>query len=124
MSGLLRLVSTVATVFVVLGFVMFAADETREGSAATVSRLAEASGERGEQRRESRNGGFREFVDDVNDVLLAPFDGVTSSSGSEWVRHGVPALLGFLVYGLLLRLLANVAPKPRRPEPLGWDVPR
>ncbi|MEX2193788.1 MAG: hypothetical protein WD844_00750 [Thermoleophilaceae bacterium] len=122
-GGLLRLASTAATVLVVVGFALFALDETREGSAATVSRIADASGGAAERERESHNGGVREAIDDVNDVLLTPFEGIVSGTDSEWVRHGVPALLGFLLYGLALRLLANI-PQGRRPEPLGWDVPR
>lgn len=124
MTGMLRLVSTAATVLVVLGFALFAIDRTREGSAVTVERIAESSGPGVERGREARNGPVREAIDDANDVLLAPFDSIVSSSGSEWVRHGVPAALGFLLYGLLLRLLANAVPQGRRHEPLGWETPR
>jgi hypothetical protein len=122
MAGLLRLVSTVATVLVALGFVLFAVDATGKGSAETVARIEDPGAD--ERTREAKSGGFRELVDDANDVLLAPFDGVVASSGSEWVRHGVSALLGLLAYGLALRLLANAVPRPRRHEPLGWDTPR
>lgn len=122
-GGLLRLVSTAATVFVVLGFALFAIDETRAGSAESVARL---DGATPAERRaaEEEHDGLRGTIDEVNDVLLAPFDGVVAGSDSAWVRHGVPAVLGFLLYGLGLRLLANVAPQGRRPHPVGWDAPR
>lgn len=125
-AGLLRLASTAASVLVVVGFALFAADETREGSSQTVARIAEAAGgaEAAEREREARNGGLRELIDDGNDLLLDPFAGIVSGSGSEWTRRGVSAVLAFLVYGLLLRLLANAIPQSKRTEPLGWDVPR
>ena len=119
-GGLLRLASTVATVFVVLSFALFAIDETETSSAETVARLDSRDQQ---ERQAEETTGLRGTIDDASDVLLTPFDGLVSNSGSEWVRHGVPALLGFLLYGLALRLLANAIPQSR-PEPLGWDVPR
>ena len=35
------------------------------------------------------------------------------SADTRWVGHGVPALLGLLLYGLLLGMLANMLPKAR-----------
>jgi hypothetical protein len=43
-------------------------------------------------------------------VLLAPFSDVVSSNDS-WVIRGVPTLLGLLVYGLGLGMLANFLPR-------------
>lgn len=120
-GGLLRLASTVATVFVVLSFALFAIDQTETSSAETVARL---DNQRQKDTQAQESTGVRGAIDDVSDALLSPFEGLVSNSGSEWVRHGVPALLGFLLYGLALRLLANAIPQGRRPEPLGWDVPR
>jgi len=120
-GGLLRLASTVATVFVVLSFALFAIDQTETSSAETVARL---DNQRQQDTQAQESTGVRGAIDDVSDALLTPFEGLVSDSGSEWVRHGVPALLGFLLYGVALRLLANAIPQGRRPEPLGWDVPR
>ena len=47
-------------------------------------------------------------VDDANDVLVSPFSEVTHS-GNIWVERGVPSLLAFLLYFVLLRILANYA---------------
>ena len=120
-GGLLRLASTVATVFVVVSFALFAIDQTETSSAETVARL---DNQRQQDTQAQESTGVRGAIDDVSDALLTPFEGLVSDSGSEWVRHGVPALLGFLLYGVALRLLANAIPQGRRPEPLGWDVPR
>ena len=122
MAGLLRLASTVATILVALGFVLFAIDATGSSSSQTVARISDPGAD--EQVRERKSGGVRELVDDPNDVLLTPFDGFVAGWHSEWARHGVSALLGILAYGFLLRLLANALPRARRPQPLGWETPR
>jgi hypothetical protein len=62
--------------------------------------------------REQRNGDLRELVDDANDVLLMPFGDMVDSN-NVWVQNGVPTVLGLLLYGLLLGLLANMLPKQR-----------
>ena len=95
---------------------MFAADEMQRGSDAQRSRLAGEPGDpspsaMAERDRERTHGPVREAVDDANDLLLAPFAGVTSSR-NRWVQRGVPALLALLVYGAGLTLLANYLPKP------------
>lgn len=120
-AGALRLASTVATIVVALGFLAFAYDEVRAGSEVTVARIADPGAERD---REEANGQVRELIDDANDVLLEPFTGLVSGSGSAWVRHGVTALLALLLYGFGLRALANAIPQPRRAEALGWETPR
>ncbi len=129
MAKLIRLVSIAASTLVALSFALFAVDELDRGSKAQQEKLgdrldAPAPPASEERARERGHGSVRELVDDANDVLLAPFEGVVSGSDSEWVRHGVTALLAFLAYGLALRLLANWLPRARRPQPLGWDTPR
>lgn len=104
-----------------LGFLAFAYDEVRAGSEVTVARIADPGAERD---REEANGQARELIDDANDVLLEPFTGLVSGSGSAWVRHGVTALLALLLYGFGLRALANATPQPRRAEALGWETRR
>jgi hypothetical protein len=114
----IRIVAIVASVVVGLGFLMFAADETRRGSEAQQAKLDRELGNdpaptpSQEAERERRHGPVREAVDDANDYLLAPFTGLVSSRNS-WVARGVPALLALLVYGLGLTMLANSLPKPR-----------
>jgi hypothetical protein len=41
-----------------------------------------------------------------------PFGDIVDSN-NVWVQNGVPTVLGLLLYGLLLGLLANMLPKQR-----------
>jgi hypothetical protein len=124
MGSLVRIVAIVCSGLVLLGFAYFATDEMSRGSqnqqnalsaeldgAADPAPLAPTSGE--EAAREARNGMFREAVEDANDVLIGPFARVVEGSDNTWVRHAVPALLGLLLYGFCLGMLANMLPKAR-----------
>jgi len=113
MAALLRIVAVVASLLILVALLAFASDEAERGSAAQVESIDPSAA--AERKREGRSGPVREVIDDANDVLLAPFDGVTESRNA-WVRHLIPAALGLLLYGLGLMLLANYLPKPRRPE--------
>jgi hypothetical protein len=124
MGSLVRLVAIVCSGFVLLGFAYFATDEMSRGSQNQQNALAsELSGEADpppvapspdeEAERERLNGTFREVVEDANDVLIGPFAGLVESGDSRWVTHGVPALLGMLLYGFCLGMLANMLPKYR-----------
>jgi hypothetical protein len=124
MGSGIRSIAILATGIVLLGFALFAVDEMNRGSQnqqnALASELESASESpavispdpREERMREQRNGDFREAIDDANDVLLAPFADLVDSENA-WVAHGVPTILGLLVYGLLLGLVANMLPKQR-----------
>ncbi len=114
----------VASAIVALGFVTFAVEELHEGSQTqqqalsnelegrTGSSVAASTLPVGEEAREQQHGTLREAIDDANDVLLDPFDGLVDSTNA-WVRHGVPTLLGLLLYGVGLGMLANFLPKQR-----------
>lgn len=112
----LRLAAMLASLAVLLGFGLFAIDEARKASGQTAAeirgdraaRFADPS-PRQERAREAAHSGLREAVDDVNDVLLAPFASVVGDHADVWVRRGVPALLALLVYGFGLAFLARVA---------------
>ena len=124
MGSAIRLLAMLASGIVLLGFAFFAIDEMNRGSQNQQNALeselrAEADdpaviapSPREEMLRERRHGDFRELVDDANDVLLMPFGHVLDSD-NVWVENGVPTLLGLLLYGLLLGLLANMLPKQR-----------
>lgn len=124
MGSLLRLVAIVSSIFVVLGFGAFAVDEMDRGSKNQQRELARELGEQEttiaepspspsvERLREREHGTIREAIDDVNDVLLAPFTALIDSTNA-WVMHGVPSLLALLVYGVGLGTLANALPKRR-----------
>jgi hypothetical protein len=125
MGSLIRLVAIVCSGLVLLGFAYFATDELSRGSQNQQNALA---GELGtgpkdpapiapspteETKRERLNGKFRETVADANDVLIGPFGNLVDGSGNTWVTHGVPAVLGMLLYGFCLGMLANMLPKAR-----------
>jgi hypothetical protein len=121
MGAAIRLVAIAISVVVVLGFALFAIDETDKGSKAQQAKLERELGttsvpvapnERQEARREADHGPVREAIDDANDVLLRPFAELIDSD-SAWVNHGIPALLALLIYGFGLGMLANMLPKQR-----------
>lgn len=106
-DGVLRWAAILASLFVLAGFAMFAADELGSASHRQVSALASPDPTAAQEAvRENRHSSLREAVDDVDDALLHPFAGVTGSKDA-WVRRGVPTLLALLVYGLGLGFLAR-----------------
>ena len=114
MGSVIRYVAMAISAVVMLGFVIFAVDETDKGSKAQQAKLERELSPNAKQEavREREHGAVREAVDDVNDVLLAPFVGVVDSDNA-WVNHGIPTLLALLVYGVGLGFLANMFPKQR-----------
>ena len=124
MGSIIRIVAILCSVIVLLGFSFFAVDEMGRGSQNQQNALASelegapdnpatiAPSPREELLREQRNGDFRELIDDANDLLLAPFGNIVDSD-NVWVLNGVPTILGLLLYGLVLGLLANMLPKQR-----------
>lgn len=117
----LRWLAIFASAFVVLGFLFFATDQT---SSASKNQVRAIGGKQGvelksvtkvpnpdpeiEDLRELENDGFHEFVDDVNDVLLAPFTGIYDED-NIWLRRIVPGGIALLLYGLLGLYLARAA---------------
>jgi hypothetical protein len=118
MDSVIRYMAVAISVVVMVGFAVFAIDETDKGSKTQQAKLERELGPttapiapsaRDEAMRERHHGSFREAIDDV---LLRPFVEVVDSDNS-WVNHGIPALLGLLVYGFGLGLLANMLPRQR-----------
>jgi hypothetical protein len=112
LERLLRTLAIVLSLIIAAGFVLFAVDDFDRASSSSRNRItqdpsAAAPTPAGEREREMRNSKVREYIDDANDVLLKPFASVSENSDSRWVRRGVPALLGLLVYGFLLGFLAR-----------------
>jgi hypothetical protein len=105
----LRWASTVLTILVLLGFVLFAFDKADTASKRQQLVVAAADPTPSQERaREQRNSRVKEAVYDVDDVLLKPFAGVTNSS-DPWVRRGVPTGIAVVVYGFGLGFLASFA---------------
>ena len=108
----LRYLAIGLSLVIAIGFLLFVLDDSRRASNASQNRILEGSAATnptpaGERERERRHGDIREAIDDVNDVLLSPFAGVSDDATSRWARRGVPALLGLLVYGFGLGYVAR-----------------
>jgi hypothetical protein len=122
MGSLIRYIAIAISAVVVLGFALFAVNEMNKGSETQQQKIEKELGHdpndminpssRDEAYREAHQGKFHETVDDINDVLLAPFANVVDSN-SAWVNHLVPTILGLLIYGFGLGMLANALPKQR-----------
>ena len=133
MAALLRLIAVCLSAIVAVGFMLFAIDEMDRGSKTQQRAVDEGAGgadavvppaptPKEEAIRERQHGKVREAIDDANDVLLTPFSEMVASSNSNWVTHGVPALIALLVYGLGLGLLANALPRAK-PRGGDWRAP-
>jgi hypothetical protein len=116
LEGLLRTVAVIAGAIVLLSFALFAIDETRDASERSARATAGLEATRAsdpsasqERARERAHSAARELVDDADDVLVAPFAPIVSSSESSWVRRGVPTLLALIVYTFGLSFLARYA---------------
>jgi hypothetical protein len=126
MAATVRVAALAATAIVALGFLVFAADEARQGSDNQIRKFDEeisapAPSARTEQVRERAHGPSRELLDDANDVLLAPFSGLVTTR-DPWVRRLVPTALALLAYGLGLTMLANALPRPRPRSSGDWRI--
>jgi hypothetical protein len=116
LEGPLRIVAVFSSLFIVLSLTLFAVGEVNAASKDTAAEVAgrEAAGTADpspdqERARERAHGGFRETIDDVNDVLLAPLAFIAEGSSSEWVRRSAPGALALLLYGFGLGWLARFA---------------
>jgi hypothetical protein len=110
----LRFAAVVTSGIVLVSFGLFAADELRTASAESRASIA-ASGvsndpdaaARVERLREREQSAAHEALDDVNDVLTAPFDFAAGDSPDVWVQRGLPALLALVFFGVGLGFLAR-----------------
>jgi hypothetical protein len=109
---LLLLASTLCTLIVVASFVMFALEEANAGSTTQQDKVVSLDqpdpSAQTERQRERKHSKVRELIDDANDKLTKPFDGITTSN-NIWVERGVPALVAFFLYFVALRVLAGYA---------------
>jgi len=114
---LLRISSTVICVLLLLSFLVFAVDQTKEGSLhqqqeitspATVAAASSSAAATGHKSSAvDHEGTLHKALTDTFNKLTAPFAGVVSSS-SEWATRGIKLLLALLVYGFGLGYLARV----------------
>lgn len=127
-ASLLRIIALTACAIVGLGAAMFVAEQVGEASDNTVVAITDEGDRKRvgninlpspdadvERRREAKHGGFREAVDDANDVLLSPFADIIDSD-NIWVQRGFATLLALLIYGALLLMLARTAGMKKKPK--------
>jgi CO/xanthine dehydrogenase FAD-binding subunit len=108
----LRWLATILSLIIAVSFVLFAVEDLDRASEDARSRVAGGFAATdptpaAERERERRHGDLREAIDDANDVVLKPFAPISDGAESRWVRRGVPALLGLLVYGFGLSYAAR-----------------
>jgi hypothetical protein len=127
MGTIVRTLAIAASAILAISFLMFAWDEVDRGSKEQQQAVGLGTGNRveisidpaptaeQEALREQSHSAVREAIDDADDVLLQPFAGLVESD-SNWVIRGVPTLIGLLVYGVGLGLLANFLPRSRDPS--------
>jgi hypothetical protein len=119
LAAAVRWASLIASAFVVLGFVFFLVNQTSTASKNQVVAITGGTDVKAESAtkvpnpspaveklREKENDKLHEFVDDVNDVLLAPFTGIINSD-SIWVIRLFTLGCALLIYGLLGQYLAR-----------------
>jgi hypothetical protein len=116
LERILRTAAIGASAIVLVSFTLFALDETRDAAQQSAAAVAGLEATRSadpspneERARERAHSRVRETIDDADDVLVAPFAPVVSSTESSWVTRGVPTLLAVLVYGFGLGFLARFA---------------
>ena len=108
LGNLLRLAAIVACLAAIASMGLYAINQTDNASAHQQETLATGTTEPEQlQTREAHSKGVRGVIDDTAKALASPFDSVTASSNSEWVKRG--AGLGFvlLVYGFGLGFIAR-----------------
>jgi hypothetical protein len=131
MGSLVRLLAIVASAIVALSLVLFAIDQSSEGSANQVRAIDDQTRVQtpeaveapdptpaAERVREQDHSKAREDIDDANDVLVKPFSSLARGHG-VWPERLVPGVLALLLYGLGGLMLANWFPT-KRPESKDW----
>jgi hypothetical protein len=120
-AAILRWAALISSAFIILSFLFFATNQTSAASQNSVRRITGGGGVKPEsatkvpnpsgnveKAREKENDGFHEFVDDVDDVLLAPFSSI-SHSHDIWIRRAVPGLIALFLYGFIGLYLSRAA---------------
>jgi hypothetical protein len=126
----MKLVALLCAAVLLVSFAAFASDEAGDNSKKAVAELdSSADGgaaraaqapprvdttalndpspsARVERVREKEHPGWREVVDDGNDVLVSPFTGIAGDD-SIWAERIVSGLLALLVFGVGLGFLAR-----------------
>jgi hypothetical protein len=107
---LIGLGSVVVCVIVIASFALFAVNQTSQASSHQQQLLGgEPATEAGSRAPapKTHKSSVRKAIDDASEWLTSPFDGVTSSSHSEWQNHAIDLGLALAVYGFGFGFLAR-----------------
>jgi hypothetical protein len=111
----IRWTAILVSAVVLVSFGLFAIDQTREASTETRAEIAATNraNDSGAQavadkakERTSDHSEVRNTIDDVNDAIVSPFEGLVTSD-NIWVERTVPSLLALLLFGVGLGFLAR-----------------
>ena len=103
----IRIVSFVICALVIASFATFAITQTKSASAQQTEAISHGPSS-APPKTSSHEGGVHKAIEDAADTFTAPFEGIVSSSQSEWASRGVKLLLALIVYGFGLGYIARV----------------
>jgi hypothetical protein len=107
LESALRLTALVTAMLVLASFALFARDQFSGASKNQQQQIVEGGPHvPGVAPQPTRHGQPRRFIDGAAHKLESPFASVVDSTDG-WVKHGIPALLGLLVYGAGLGFIAR-----------------
>lgn len=101
---LLRLASVTICLIVAASFLVFAVEQTKEGS---VHQQEELGAGAKAPTHAAREGTVHKALTEASNELTSPFAGIFSSS-SEWATRGIRLLLTLLIYGFGLGYIARL----------------
>jgi hypothetical protein len=109
LAKLLRLAAIAICLAAIASFALYAINQTDNASAHQQETLATGTTEPAQlQTSEPHTKGVRGVIDEISKTLTSPFDGVTASADSEWLKRGADLGFALLVYGFGLGFLARV----------------
>jgi len=111
----IRWAAIIVSAIVLVSFGLFAIDQTREASTDTRAQIADsnqandpgaaAAAEKAKERT-TQHSEVRTKIDEANDAITSPFEGIVTSD-NIWVERTIPALLALLLFGVGLGYLAR-----------------
>ena len=102
-------IAIICSLFVATSFALFARDQLAGASKTQQNQLAaeaSPSSPTAPPPAQHQPAQPRRFIDGVANTLTSPFDSIVHSN-SDWVNHGIPALIALLVYGVGIGFLAR-----------------
>jgi hypothetical protein len=102
----LKLAAWICCGFVIASFTLFTRDQLVGASAHQQNAIVSATSRPTAKAPSTIHHQPRKFIDAAAHDLLSPFSSIVQSN-DQWVTHGIPTVLGLLVYGAGLGFLAR-----------------